>query len=520
MDQPQHGEGRPNRPGSGEPPRATPERNGRARLGTGEWLALALAVLVAHLFHWRLLEYPSEYDSQGYRNIADEFVREGLFTRYQWSEIRTYAYPLLLSVLVRAARALGAPAGWVVFEAQLALYLLAAAFLRRRLAVPWPAFAPWAFVAIVLNPFALSYVPESLTESVTLSLILLAAGCWLALFAGRGPAWSWVLAGSLILGTAVMVRPANLFALAAWGVALAALFVARRPPARAWLPCALALVVGCVLPIVPQYANNVRNYGRHTPLVVASLGTKQQYWGIANIKYATVVFPAPARSALVERPRVFYVNPLAAGTAADEHSPLSWYLEYPGAGALTLALHVFNMLDQDLLFTYSRDLDPWYRIPVGVVNHALVALALIGAGVLAARARRDPGLALGAAGLAAYALAHVGLHATTLVEMRFGLPLLLLASPLASAAVRALLARPAWYPRLLAAAFVVAWIAGSLSLSHWVRQQAPLIREWQKGPTAFAEKKREVGVPPPRAPARTGIPEPGRAQQKKPKDTR
>src|SRR5262249_41612739 len=151
----------------------------------------------------------------------------------------------------------------------LALYLLAAAFVRRRLAELWPSIAPWAFAAIALNAFVLSYVPESLTESLSLTLILFGTGCWLGLVAGRGPVGRHVPIGSLLMGTAVMVRPANLFALGAWTVAVVLVGTSRRLPARTWVAVAFVLMAGAALPMVPQYVNNVRNYGQCTPLIVA-----------------------------------------------------------------------------------------------------------------------------------------------------------------------------------------------------------------------------------------------------------
>src|SRR5205085_3071840 len=95
----------------------------------------------------------------------------------------------------------------------------------------WPAFASFAFAGIVLNVFALVYTPESLTESVSLSLILAGAACWLALLAGPAT-WRPVLAGSIVVGAAVMVRPANLFAFFTWVIAVAAVCIVRRPNAR------------------------------------------------------------------------------------------------------------------------------------------------------------------------------------------------------------------------------------------------------------------------------------------------
>ena len=448
-------------------------------LSRGEWISLAAAIVIAHLFYWRIVVYPSAFDAQNYFDIAADIDRNGLFSKFYYSDVRTYGYPLFLVSLLRAANLSGIPVGFLMFEAQLALYLYAAYWVRRGLARLWPAFAALAFIGIVLNVFALSYTPESLTESVSLSLILVATACWLALIAGP-TTWRPVLAGSLAVGVAVMVRPANLFALFTWMLAVAAVCFARRPKARSLATIIVALLVGVLVPMLPQYINNVRNYGQHTALVAAPLGYNQQIWGISFLKYATALPPVP-------NPSIFYDNPFANAGPVNAARPVTWYAQYPLAGTLTLALHTFNMLDQDLLFTYSRDLDPWYRIPLGILNHALVATALVGIALLVARARRERLYALAAVATIAYLVSHIALHATSAVEMRFGLPLLVLAGPAAIAAVRELArARTKWL--LMSAIAILGYTAAAFALSDWVRHQAPSIRAWEATHTTARAK--------------------------------
>jgi hypothetical protein len=310
-----------------------------------------------------------------------------------------------------------------------------------------------------------------LTESVSLSLLLVATASWLALLAGP-TTWRPVLAGSIAVGAAVMVRPANLFALATWTLAVAVVCVARRPNARALATIIVALLVGVLVPMLPQYINNVRHYGQHTALVAAPLGYNQQIWGISFLKYATALPPVP-------NPSIFYDNPFKNAGPVDAARPLTWYAQHPLAGALTVGLHTFNMLDQDLLFTYSRDLDPWYRIPLGILNHALVATALVGIALLVARARHDRLCALAAGAVIAYGGSHIALHATSAVEMRFGLPLLLLAGPAALAAIRELARARVSRLGALASIAIVGYTTAALVLSDWVRQQAPSIRAWE-----------------------------------------
>ncbi len=423
-------------------------------------------MLIAHLFYGRIVRYPSDFDAKNYLEIAQDIARNGLFTKFFYSNIRTYGYPLVLARLETLAAATHLSWQFVIFECQLAGYLIAAAAVRHAVARADPRFARWVFVTLALNLFALSYTPESLTESLSLSLVMLVAACWIRMHVDRRLSAPLVLAGTLVAAFAVMLRPANLFGLSAWLAGLVVLVVVLRVPWRRWTIAAVLALAGIVIPMMPQYANNVRFWDTATPLVVARLGQNQQIWGIENIKYATAMPPVPT-------PSIFYRNPYVAGRPIDPARPLAWYVEHPGAGARTLGLHVFNMLDQDLLFTYSRDLDPWYRVPLGILNHALVALALIGAVLLWGRASRTVAIMV-----AVVAAAHIAVHATTAVEMRFGLPLLVLAGPLAAWAWLRLRAMPR-AAIVVASACVIAYAGAALTLSGWVREQAPSIRAWQ-----------------------------------------
>jgi len=78
-------------------------------------------------------------------------------------------------------------------------------------------------------------------------------------------------------------------------------------------------------------------------------------------------------------------------------------------------------------------------------------------------------------------LAHLAVHATTAVEMRFGLALLVLAGPLAGWFVSTFWPRQTAWRRGVLAVFVIGWIAGSLVLSDWMRAQAPQIVAWEAG---------------------------------------
>jgi hypothetical protein len=452
---------------------AAPERPaaGSLPLATGEWAALAFAVIVAHAFWWRGVLYPSDFDARSYLDIASDLARTGLFGRFELSELRTYGYPLFLAMLKPVAQAAGLPWTLLVFEAQLLLHVVAAWWLRAGIARHSPGVARVVFVALLVNPLVLLHTAETLTESLSLTLLVAAAAAFARLLAGGSTLWPAVVGGSLAIGFAAMVRPANLFALPAWGLAVTLALALRRPPLHRGAALALAGALALALPMLPQLANNIRHHQAHTPLLAARLLDHQHQWGIANLKYATALPPVPV-------PSIYYENPLARHRPFDPARPLAWYAEHPGAGAATMALHAFGMLDPDLVFTYARTLDPWYRRPVGALTHGMLALAVLGALGLALRARTSSVLAATLAVLATLVAGHLALHALVAVEMRFALPLLALAGPLAVLSLREVRASTP-LRKALAAAWVVVAVVSALSLSDWMRSQSPQIRAWQ-----------------------------------------
>jgi hypothetical protein len=275
--------------------------------------------------------------------------------------------------------------------------------------------------------------------------------------------WRPLLIGTLAVSFAVMVRPANVFALAAWFICAAIALIARGAGKTTIVRSLVLAVAAASLPMAPQYINNVRTHGVATPLLASPLGHFQQIWGLQYLKYATALPPVPYVS-------IFYENPFVKTRPVDQLHPLRWYVDYPAAGIATGAAHVFGMLDQDLLFTYSRDLRPWYRLPVTLFNHLLIALAAT-ALIRLLRSTGTPRI-VGTALVVAIAC-NAAVHATTAVEMRFGLPLLVIALPL-TAWLAIDIGRRALAPRTCV--FIAMYAASAFAASDWIRDQAPAIR--------------------------------------------
>ncbi len=329
------------------------------------------------------------------------------------------------------------------------------------------------FCGLALNFYALLYISEVLTESLSLSLLFVAAGSWLWL--QREPRrLPSLLIGSAAVAAAVMIRPANLFLLGSWvigcGIVFAPLLESRRGVVTA---SGRMMMVAFVFSAVffPQLINNVRHWQQYTPLIASNLQDKQQHWGIDWLKYGTSVPP-------VTTAQIFYDNPFAKNTSVKELSPLRWYFDHPGRGVLTIALHLFNMTDQDLVFTYARDLHPWYRVPHTLLNHAVVGLGLLGFFLWWRSIVQRPERAdlEAATALTILALSACAIYATTLVEMRFGLTLLSILFPCAVFAALRLVAMEKRSIKFAGVAFTVAYAVGGLLLSTWVRSQSIHLR--------------------------------------------
>jgi len=430
------------------------------RWGLGATLAavgLACAFFVAG--------YPSViYDSWGYYYLAGILRTAGLSG---WpTDTRTYGYPLFLA-LVTGFRDLPAEEyRLVVFFAQLAAHLAASAFVARRLARIFgsPRLGLAAYALAALNPILLLHATEPLSDLLSAVLILLAVALsWRVpgVAAESAPARD-AFFSFFCAAAAVVVRPANIVVVAA----LVAVWLLRAVRFRDVGPRqGAAALAGLIPPFLPQVFINHHMFGTFNPLIEKNLYRLQVGWGMAALKYGTLVMPDRS-------PFLVYTNPLYRGDA----SPAQFLRHHPFGYAATLFLHGFGMLDHDLPFTYVTDLAPWYRWPLALTNFLLLFLALAGlaAGIARAARRRDmdeEGFVV--ASVAAVACAYAALYLPVEVESRFGLPLQALAMPLiiAGIAVVAGPGRRRSLARLLVLAAAPLALGAAVLLSAWIERQ-------------------------------------------------
>lgn len=453
------------------------------QLAWWEWAAFSFLLVFSALFY-AVYQAPLFFDANVYYLGGVSIFLNGIFTRHDFSDLRTYGYPLFIAFGHHLSK-------WFLFSPRTAVVLLqillyAGGVLSFRLAMArfrdqsLP--ARLVFVGLSLNVFVLIYLREVLTEAPSIGLIVVMVTLlYVSARTASGRVWFWsVMAGSLACGYLVMIRPGNLFMIPVWVVGQ---LLARDLRRRNGLPrplgltlSVLVLAAGVGFPMLLQVRNNYVYFGRATPLPVFDLGTGQQELGIRWLKMATLIPPSPA-------PQVRYYNPFSANIPGA-HEPLRWYAANPGRGALTLAIHAFSLLDMDIPLPYTSNPLVWYRWPWGVFNHLFVAMAVAGAWFGWRRSRHAaagfdllPRYALLV--LAVYVAGYCAIYIPVCSEVRFGFPLMLLVMPLALLGWAGLRGTTGRRLGAIAAAAAMYTIA-ALALSQWVRAQAPLLADLQK----------------------------------------
>ncbi len=332
----------------------------------------ALFVLAIAAFYLRSTLFPICCDASSYLVIGHSLWTQGLSVKFPLSDVRTIGYPAFVALALWLPIPLGLTLKIVLLQSTL-YWLATLAVLRasRWLIVDRPSRRA-LLVGLLCNPLAAMYCAETLTESLSLTMFLTMVALLLAVRGGpmdhrrryTTPFWLGLLAG---LG--LIVRPANLaiFIAALVAMALPPLFAAqplRRRLLHAMRAAGITLV-GTYLTLSPQVAVNWKHHNQATPFPVVSLRDMQVREGIRHLKYATLVSTPKAQ-------RVFYASPFAKGTEVRRTDTLDWYLRNPGRGLLNAAGHIFATVDQDPFFTYVRDLQPWYRVPLVIINAVVV----------------------------------------------------------------------------------------------------------------------------------------------------
>lgn len=372
------------------------------------------------------LNFPacSVCDAVGYGVDAARIQQNGLAVPMASRGLRTYAYPVFLSVVFAGYQW---DATWGIFSpraaiVQTGLYLAACLALFFALLPRNRTFAWCAAIGLMCNPFVLNYVPLRMTESITASIAVLLAACAVSLVGAPRRLLLVLFVGSLLAGLAMMIRPANLSIFVAWCVM--SVFVGWRNPGRR-LSLAIVATSGLLIPLLPQVAINYFVYGKIGFLPTSGLGEFQTRLGLRYLKYMTVV--RPDRSAIP----VFYPNPMFSGAETDQ-AGVWLYLLSPLRGAVTAAGHVFQSVNHDFFFTYNYRNSPWANAPINFLGHVSLFLGGVAVwGFAASSSLRTYRWLPAVVFTAITVIMTLMVNSVAIVETRFGMLVYVAAGPLA-----------------------------------------------------------------------------------------
>jgi hypothetical protein len=437
-------------------------------------ILVAAVVAYAYWVAWR--DLPVLHDAAGYLRAAGDIFRNGLFSKYDLSDIRTYAWPWILSWLLRLSQTTAISVRSLAFELELTLHIGACLALRRMFleATQSPRLTRLVFLSILTNPLVLIYTGYLLTESISFSVAFVFLGiCVLILSpAGRERFATLAARGSFLLGMAMVIRPGNVSLAPVWAFAMLAAIFRHRPRARETVKAAVLTLVCGAIPLAPQFCNNLTYYKSPSPLVANDFTADARWRGIRSIKYATCRIPKVNE-------QVFYENPFGVNAVAVAPTPGSWYLSHPIAGAATLGLHIFNLLDQDFPFPYNRNLTPWYYPWMALLNLLVVSCSMFGlrfAAPAATRAGLGPIYSVALITLAMEQLMHIPYA----VETRWGVASLAILYVFATWFLADRLPKMGWPARIVCLTVILFLTGAGGMLSAWVRRQAPAIRAAQQ----------------------------------------
>jgi hypothetical protein len=433
--------------------------------------AVTLSVVGAwSLFSLTCRDHPFFADEVEYVAGAVSIAEHGLAVPFPLSEIRTYLFPALLTLVPHTRDGVFVLNALLFEGAMLALFWYLLSRLRRP--------SPLALAAVAfLNPFPLFYFGYALSEAASLAAIIAFTVLLCLALSGESRLVPAFLIG-VALGAATMLRPSNLFLLAPlalllskdWLPASAPLELRRRFVSS--IERALAVAAGCFLLWAPQWRLNLQHHGISTPFVAAGARMSAEAMELSKrmVKCTTVVDPESGAAALAA-----YQNPLRAGLESEATATRVL------ASVADKGIKVVGLVDQDRPIPYNVDLSPWYRTPASVLSVAAFfwGLAGIAAETLALWRRQRswraflagwtaPELAplfvsgATAAGcLAAFSLYHV--------DARYGLPAVVLTTLFVPDGIRGF-SRASSRARGLVLAAFAGWMALGLSISFWIER--------------------------------------------------
>jgi hypothetical protein len=333
----------------------------------------------------------------------------------------------------------------------------------------------------MLNIFNLIYLSFALTEILSISVTILYLLTMIEfihkLFVSNNPIkWYQPFGIGLFGGLAIMVRPGNIIIL---GLIVIPIYMALSCSNRPFAIRAIGFIIsGLITSLLPQVILNFIHFHSLSPLPIVDLGTFHLMAGWKYIKYATAIIPGQTSSIVYLNP---YFNSGVDDSLYHQLFPLIiCHISHPVHLVISTVLHIFALLDQDLIIPYNKCLHPWYRWITSATSHIISSGGIIGIVycLIASKTRRNPTNAqrIIVLLLTAYIALYCSVYSQSEVEARFGLPLITVFSCFVVSGYRFLTDReisPAIRGVVLGC--FVLYTVTALFVSHFIEINSPLL---------------------------------------------
>ncbi len=303
--------------------------------------------------------YPQAYDALHYQEIAKSCSYA--------NDTRLYGYTLFLSLFYTMLEA-----KFAIYAAticQIFLYFFAVFYFLSQVAKANTR-KLLLYSLLVLNIFLYPYLSLTLTDGMTVSLLVIILALLLSIFTSKNITNNTIkifLVG-LVIGYSLMVRPAYIFLAICFPLFFS--FIWMHHGIKKSLTLTGICCGGFILAVLPQLLINIIVFDKTTFFPAIQLGDRQIGWGIAFLKYATNLSDAGPAGMYYLNP---YINEITKGGTT-----LVWYIQHPVVGLKTVFMHIFGSLDFDYLFPYIYDIDPDYRLLLFILSQTIIYFSIFG----------------------------------------------------------------------------------------------------------------------------------------------
>jgi hypothetical protein len=238
-------------------------------------------------------------DAANYASIAKDFsagIKIG---------VRTYGYPLYLRPLASILRHLHSTLmliGFPVLLYQFFLFSLTTIFFARA-ASSNKNMQLFLYAALMLNFLFLPYLSLTLTEALSIPLLLFTSALYLRLEA----AWFRVLLLALFSGFLVEVRPANIWVLTAVTILMIMWLCEQALTYRKKIYYFCLFLIGVLIPLLPQIYFNWHYFQMFTLLPATPVGNHVFSEGVLFLRSSATFFYGPHQNTLIHS--VYTHNP-------------------------------------------------------------------------------------------------------------------------------------------------------------------------------------------------------------------